>query len=143
MNVTIKTSVGGTNIFDGDTLTLVSARTRAERYACTRPGHYADGAEVPVTPVDGAPDLVGGEHLTWDHPRPGCAYEVVAVKPFTRADFDRLERKVDDLAARLEKFFPGGTQTIKIHVDTSELERARNILGEMATFRENAAAKPS
>ena len=102
MHVMINTGITSVaNIFEGDTLFLNSAHALFQRYVVTRGGTYANGAEVPVKPIDGAPDLLGGERLTWDNPRPGCAFEAVAVKPLTRAEFDRLERKVDDLLARL------------------------------------------
>ncbi len=97
MNVTIRTSAEGAHIFRGDQLN----DEHGHRYEClSATGKYQDGAELCVRPLgDDAHQLLGGERFIWCLLRPGLGTFATVVKPLTRGDFDRLERKVDDLIA--------------------------------------------
>lgn len=103
MKITIN-APNGAAIFEGDRL-LDSV---SHYYEVTSTDWYSDGAEVEIRALPLPPECkraipCPGERLTWVSPRPGCAATATMAKPLTRADFDRLEKKVDALTKRFEK----------------------------------------
>lgn len=138
MKVTIKaTPLGGTVLHEGDR--LIAAGETAHRYACAQSGVFQNGAEVEVIPIGDAPDLLGGEALRWEDPRPGCAREATATKPLTHADFDRLEKKVDDLTARFEKLLRDNA--VRLVTDGAPRERTFTLHLRPATEMLDALAR--